>query len=225
MCAIRNPYNCHACLLCGMRCDSLLVVLRHLDGLHPSVGYEYDPETQRMYLWFAPEHDFLRPNLPGLVDHWELLKFHKRMNGKSVPYPRDVFSSGNGSPSSSPLPPEVTHYADNRPVFQWISAKYIPPHLRLPGEWSRCISSNFSIVNGYIEGPYMWTQEKLLKFGNRLRFFAMSESLISHRKISAIFWRFPWPKIWSPFSSSEEKTLDFFCFRKVLFFSLLQRIS
>ncbi|GAU91020.1 hypothetical protein RvY_03355 [Ramazzottius varieornatus] len=98
----------HVCVLCGMRCDSLVNVLRHLEGYHPSLGYEYDQQGQRIYLWFSPEHDFERSTVAGLLDHWQLLQFRRKGDGSAFTVPDDVTNP------------------DGRPVFQWMSQRYWP---------------------------------------------------------------------------------------------------
>ncbi|OQV23627.1 hypothetical protein BV898_02370 [Hypsibius exemplaris] len=109
MIALKHHLKGHSCVLCAMRCDSLVNLLRHLDGLHPSVGHEYDDETKRLYIWFAPEHDFVRAPVPGVVDHWGLLKYGFRDDGTALMYPGIT----------------VRCHADGRPVFQWVSPRYL----------------------------------------------------------------------------------------------------
>lgn len=141
MAIIKNPHKGHACILCGMRCDSFSNVLRHIDGLHPSIGYEYDPDMKRLYFWFAPEHRFIRADVVGFVDHFEFIRFGKNQDGRNAGYSVDGFGSylspnSSISPPSSPIPYERkrTRYREKRMVLQWLSKRYTPVHLQQPGK-------------------------------------------------------------------------------------------
>ncbi|XP_055348155.1 uncharacterized protein LOC129595244 [Paramacrobiotus metropolitanus] len=101
-----RPAGGHVCLVCRMRCDSLIHLIRHLEGLHRSVGCEYDPELKRLYIWFAPEHEFTRDPVAGMLDRWELARSRRPFG---VP----------------------THYKKAQPVMCWTGPKFVRPENRV----------------------------------------------------------------------------------------------
>ena len=131
MAALKHPLKGHSCILCSMRCDSLATLLRHIEGLHPSVGYEYDDDTKRLYVWFAPEYDFVRAPVPGVVDHWGMLKYRLREDGTPIMYP-DL---------------DVRSYSDGRPVFLWLSQRYAPE--QPSGNHCKSLSREFLICERF----------------------------------------------------------------------------
>ncbi|XP_055348064.1 uncharacterized protein LOC129595171 [Paramacrobiotus metropolitanus] len=101
-----RPAGGHVCLVCRMRCDSLIHLIRHLEGLHPSVGCEYDPELKRLYVWFAPEREFTRDPVVGMLDRWELARSRRAVG-------------------------VLTHYKEALPVMRWTGSKFVRPENRV----------------------------------------------------------------------------------------------
>ncbi|OQV25251.1 hypothetical protein BV898_00936 [Hypsibius exemplaris] len=123
MAIIRRPewLTGTTCLFCRMACDSIVNLLRHIEGCHPGVGFEYDPAMGRLYFWFSPEKTLIRCfAVPGLIDNDILeVKFHRRQHlTTSIKHGFRMDSRG-----------ELIHSIG---ILDWMSSRYHPNRERDP---------------------------------------------------------------------------------------------
>lgn len=71
MAVLEQEKPCHdgvCCAFCRMECDEVSNLLRHLEGIHIGVGFEYDESATRLYLWLIPESTVERKPVDGFVE-------------------------------------------------------------------------------------------------------------------------------------------------------------
>ncbi|GAV04047.1 hypothetical protein RvY_14387 [Ramazzottius varieornatus] len=71
MVLLKRPQPLHdgiCCTFCRMECDSVTSLLRHLEGIHIGVGFEFDESLSRLYVWLAPDNTVKRRPVDGFVE-------------------------------------------------------------------------------------------------------------------------------------------------------------